>query len=169
MQHNLKVNILLFCHYYFNLLAKVADQNIVYYIKVQQLKKITFKHTLLLFLCWCTVTFTAQYHASVTLWALNMTRAVPKNWYANIQQYLFSCYQYCIVTRVSWYVSYPEVLAKTSPKVTQKTQKNTYALHFYVINCSVQLKCKSALKFHFSFWCYGSYIRVFSDFPIPFK
>ncbi len=33
----------------------------------------------------------------------------------------------------------------------------------------VQLKSRSAVKFHFSFWCYGSYISVFGNSPIPFK
>ncbi len=33
----------------------------------------------------------------------------------------------------------------------------------------VQLKCKSALKFHFTFWCYGSYISVFHDLLISLK
>ncbi len=50
-------------------------------------------------------------------------------------------------------------------------------MHFTVI-CSismcplfqcVHLKCKSAPKFHLSFWYYGSYISVFGNFPIPLK
>ncbi len=55
-------------------------------------------------------------------------------------------------------ISYREVVAERSPKVQWHKRAST---HFtFMFSIIVSSKCKSALKFHFSFSCYGSYISV---------
>ncbi len=103
-----------------------------------------------------------------------ITPDVQKGGSKNTSVCLFSWYLYCIVTPVLWYILYFKSLPKPSFKV--QGHKRTLLHFIFILSISlcplfqrVQLKCKSALKFHFSFWCYGSYISVFGNFPIPFK
>ncbi len=44
--------------------------------------------------------------------------------------------------------------------VRSLTQKNSQTLSVHFFNSCVPIKCKSALKFYLSFWCYGSPLRM---------
>ncbi len=93
-------------------------------------------------------------------------RALLKNQYGNILRQSFSWYLYRMVTRIiSWSPC-------QNPALQFSDTKELY-LHYFDFSVStvqwVHLKCKSALEFHFSFWCFGSYISVFCNLPTPFK
>ncbi len=116
-----------------------------------------------------TVTFFSFFKSLLPLWWSHTDileyRAVLKK---SIRQYitvLFLWYLYCVVTHVSWYVSYWSPCQNPALKFSDTKELSCTLLSCFQFQC-VQLKCKSSLQFHFSFWCYGSYIHVFGNFVI---
>ncbi len=86
-----------------------------------------------------------------------------KNRYSNISWYLFLWYLYHNV------ICHLVKSCKNPALKFSDTKEHLCSLFSYFQFQWVQLKWTSALKFNFSFWCYGSYISVLGNFPIPFK
>ncbi len=73
----------------------------------------------------------------------------------------------CIVSWPMYRETYHIVKSQKSQRPNLKfsdTKEHLCSLLSYFHFQCIQLKYKSALKFHFSFWCYGSYISAFGNF-----